>query len=173
MGNLTNVDKTLDPEPWANDERLKDAFQVGTVNRVIKLIRKLAETLEKAPTSPMSKTVSIPMMWESVKELKQKNFEDLQNACLEHDAYQLSSEKLEEEDIQRAKFVCENARREKRARDKRLVEEISLSDEDEPTASKEHKCGSLDSDVVNDEGTCVISSPSHMSLRPLLRTHVC
>ena len=114
MSSRTNGDKTLDPEPWTNDECLKDVFQVVTVNRVIKLIRKLAETLEKAPTVSMPKTESIPMLWESVKELKQKNFEDLQNSCLEHDAYHLSPEKLEEEDIQRAKFGRENARREKR-----------------------------------------------------------
>ena len=87
MNSRSNDDNAPDPEPWANDERLKDAMQVGTVNKAISLIKLLAEALEKAPIAPMPKTQSIPMLWESAKELKQKNFEDLQNACLEHETY--------------------------------------------------------------------------------------
>ncbi len=72
MNSRSNDDNAPDPEPWANDERLKDTMQVGTVNKTIRLIKLLAVTLEKAPIGPMSKTQSIPILWESAKELKQK-----------------------------------------------------------------------------------------------------
>jgi hypothetical protein len=72
MNGRSNDDNVPDPEPWANDERLKDVMQVGTVNKVITLIKLLAAALEKAPVAPMPKTQSIPMLWESAKELKQK-----------------------------------------------------------------------------------------------------
>ena len=84
----------------------------------------------------------------------------------------MSVEKLEEEDIRRAKFPGENGGCEKRTCDKRPVEEITSVDEGESSVFKERKRGSLVSDAVNEEGTCVISSLSHMSLCPLLCTHV-
>ena len=105
MNSCSNDDNAPDPEPWANDERLKDVMQVGTVNKTIRLIKLLPVALEKAPIVPMPKTQSIPMLWESAKELKQKNFEDLQNAFLEHEAYVLSPEKLATENARRAQFA--------------------------------------------------------------------
>ena len=188
MNSCSNDDNAPDPEPWANDERLKDPMQVGTVNKAIRLIKLLAAALEKASVAPMPKTQSIPMLWESAKELKQKNFEDLQNACLEHEAYVMSPEKFAAENARRAQLSIidaslEESRREQRERaetrraqrdrDKRPAEEISSAEDDGPTVFKQHKRVPLGSDAGNDEGTYATSSPSRVSLRPLLCTHVC
>ena len=72
-----------------------------------------------------------------------KNFEDLIHACHEHGAYKTSAEKLEDDDLLRAKFSREDAERETKARDKRSAEEISSADESEPTSFKERKRVSL------------------------------
>jgi hypothetical protein len=175
MDNSVNGDKAYDLEPWANDVCLKDVLEMGTVNRTVRLILKLVETMEKTPITTMSKTESIPMLWERVKELKPKNFEDLIHTCHDHGTYKMSVEKLEEEAILRAKIAREDTEREekeKKARDKRSEEEINSTDENEPSSQKERKCFSLGFDTVNDEGTCVIPSLSCMSLCPLWCTHV-
>ena len=73
-----------DLEPWANDERLQNFKTQGTINKVVRLILRVAEAMEEAPIGPMPKTKSIPMMWEMVKDLKPQSILDLQNACREH-----------------------------------------------------------------------------------------
>jgi hypothetical protein len=69
-----------DLEPWANDERIQDVRMLGKINKVVRIKLRLADAMENAPIGPMPKTKSIPMMWEMVKELKQENINDLQNA---------------------------------------------------------------------------------------------
>ncbi len=155
MRNGEKGDKPDHLEPWADDERLNDVFQKGTVIRDIKLINKLAETLEKSPIAPMLKIESIPLLWEKSKELKPKNFEDLIHTCHEHGSFKMSVEKLQEETLVRTQHVREDAEREKKARDKRSADEMSSSDEDERSPSKERKRTSSDMNtgIFNDEGT--------------------
>jgi hypothetical protein len=56
-----------------HDERLKNFKGQVTINRVVKLIHKLAEAMETAPIGTMPKTESIPMLWETVKDLSPEN----------------------------------------------------------------------------------------------------
>ncbi len=89
MGSHTDNDKKPIPEPWANDERLKNFKDQVTINRAVKLIHKLAETMETTPIGTMP-TESIPMLWETVKDLRPESLLDLQNACLDYGAYEQS-----------------------------------------------------------------------------------
>ena len=114
MGSRTDNDKTPIPEPWANDERLKNFKGQATINRAVKLIHKLAEAMETAPIGPMPKTESIPMLWETVKDLSSESLLDLQNACLDHGAYEQSEEKNKEENLQREKSARQRAEDEKK-----------------------------------------------------------
>jgi hypothetical protein len=87
MGIRTDNDKVPIPEPWANDECLKNFKDQSSINRVVKLIHKLADAMETAPIAPIPKTESIPMLWETVTEdLRPESLLDLQNACLDHGA---------------------------------------------------------------------------------------
>jgi hypothetical protein len=114
MGSRTDNDKTPIPEPWANDERLKNFKGQAAINRAVKLIHKLAEAMETAPIGPMPKTESIPMLWETVKDLSSESLLDLQNACLDHGAYEQSEEKNKEENLQREKSARQRAEDEKK-----------------------------------------------------------
>ncbi|NBO32239.1 MAG: hypothetical protein EBV05_11790, partial [Cyanobacteria bacterium WB6_1B_304] len=101
MGSRTDNDKAPIPERWANDECLKNFKGQVVINRAVKLIHKLAETMEAAPIGPMPRTESIPMLWETVKDLNPENILDLQKACLDHGVYEQSEEKNKEENLQR------------------------------------------------------------------------
>ena len=90
MSGSEQGEEASDLEPWANDVRLQDFKHQDTINKVVRLILRLAEAMEKTPIGPMPKTKSIPMMWEMVKELKQENIRDLQDVCREHAEYELS-----------------------------------------------------------------------------------
>jgi len=114
MGSRTDNDKTPIPEPWANDERLKNFKGQAAINRAVKLIHKLAEAMETAPIGPMPKTESIPMLWETVKDLSPESLLDLQKACLDHGAYEQSEEKNKEENLQREKSARQRAEDEKK-----------------------------------------------------------
>jgi hypothetical protein len=146
MGSLTDRDKVPIPEPWAN------------INRTVNLIHKLVETMETVPIGPMPKTESIPMLWETVKDLRPENLLDLQKACLVHGTYDQSEEKNKEQNLQREKSVFLKAEDDKKARDKRMSEEISSADESEASSSKKQKCvppgTNTGIDSFNDEGTC-------------------
>ena len=163
----------LDPEPWANDERLQDVLKKSAVIRAIKLIHKLADALEKAPIAPMPKSESIPLLWEKSKDLKEQNFNDLINACHEHDAYRQCDEKTKEENRLREKFAREDEEYlKKQQREKRPAEEINEVDEEAIPLSRERKRTSSDIfNVLQDEGTCANSNSNCMTLWPLLRTH--
>ena len=87
MAHREQGEEAPDLEPWANDVRLQDVTLQGKINKVVRIILRLAEAMEKAPIGPMPKTKSIPMMWEMVKELNQKNISALQDACREHAEY--------------------------------------------------------------------------------------
>ena len=82
MSGSEQVEEDPDLEPWVKDDRLKDYRLQGTINKVVKLILRLAEAMKKAPIGPMPETESIPMLWEKVKDLKQDRILDLQNAWL-------------------------------------------------------------------------------------------
>jgi hypothetical protein len=49
----------------------------ATINRVVKLIHKLVEVMETTPIGTMSKTESILMLWETVKDLSPERLLDL------------------------------------------------------------------------------------------------
>jgi hypothetical protein len=125
MGSLGEGDKAPDPEPWANDERLKDFLKMDTIIRAVRLIQKLAEAMEKAPIGAMLKTESIPMLWEKVKDLKPESILDLQKALLEHGAYRQSEQKDKEDNLEREKFARPMAEFDKKARDKRPLRKKS------------------------------------------------
>jgi hypothetical protein len=158
--------EALDPEPWANDERLKDVFKKSTVIRDIKLIHKLADALDKTPIAPMPKSESIPILWEKSKDLKEQNFNDLINACHEHGAYRQCEEKTEEEKRQREKYErdLEEYQKKQSARvlldsGKRPADEMSAPDEDGFSSTKERKSTSFGMNTdAPDEGTCANSN---------------
>ena len=158
MGSRTDNDKAPIPEPWANDERLKNFKGQAAINRAVKLIHKLAEAMEAAPIGPMPRTESIPMLWETVKDLNPESILDLQKACLDHGVYEQSEEKNKEENLQREKIARHKAEDAKKARDKRMAEEISSADESEPSSFKKQKRippgTNAGIDAFNDEGTC-------------------
>ncbi len=158
MGSRTDDDKAPIPEPWANDECLKIFKGQAGINRAVKLIHKLAETMETAPIGPMPRTESIPMLWETVKDLNPESILDLQKACLVHGVYEQSEEKNKEENLQREKSAHQKSEDAKKARDKRMTEEISSADESEPSSSKKQKRAPSGTnagiDSFNDEGTC-------------------
>ena len=139
MGSRTDNDKGTIPEPWVNDECLKNFKDQTTINRVVKLIHKLVEVMETAPIGTMSKTESILILWETDKDLSPESLLDLQKACLDHGAYEQSEEKNKEENLQREKSVRQKAEDDKKARDKRMVEEINSADESESSSSQEQK----------------------------------
>ena len=58
------------PRPWTDDDRLNDPFILGTFNTVINLIQEFATLAENLPEGRIPKTQSIPVMWETVKDLK-------------------------------------------------------------------------------------------------------
>jgi hypothetical protein len=163
----------LDPEPWANDERLQDVLKKSAVIRAIKLIHKLADALEKAPIAPMPKSESIPLLWEKAKDLKEQNFNDLINACHEHDAYRQCDEKTKEENRHREKCAREDEEYlKKQQREKRPAEEMEEEEEEAIPLSRERKRTASDIfNVLQDEGTCANSNSNCMTLWPLLRTH--
>jgi hypothetical protein len=125
MGNLGEGDKAPDPEPWANDERLKDFLKMDTIIRTVRLIQKLAESMEKTPIGVILKTESIPMLWEKVKDLKPESILDLQKTLLEHGAYRQSEQKDKEENLEREKFARQMTEVDKKARDKRPLRKKS------------------------------------------------
>ena len=53
------------------------------MNQVIKLIQEFATLAEKMPTGRMSRTVSIPKMWEAVEDLKPESIKKLQTSLKE------------------------------------------------------------------------------------------
>ncbi len=53
MSNSEQDEEASDLEPWANDVRLKDFKHQGTINKVVRLILKLADAMQKAPIGPM------------------------------------------------------------------------------------------------------------------------
>jgi len=65
MGSRCARDDNDDPAPWKNDERLKDFKYMNEINRVSKLIIKLAGVMEKAPVGATPKAESIPKLWET------------------------------------------------------------------------------------------------------------
>ena len=169
MSRREQGEEAPDLEPWANDVRLQDVTLQGKINKVVRIILRLAEVMEKAPIGPMPKTKSIPMMWEMVKELKPENISDLQDACREHAEYGAIQEGQKTD---REKFARELANLKKKSNDKRPVEDMSEADEEEIPLSRERKRTSSDIfNVLQDEGTCANSNFNCMTLWPLLRTH--
>jgi hypothetical protein len=123
--------------------------------------------MEKA-IGPMSKTKSIPMMWEMVKELKPENIRDLEDSCREHAQYGA----IQEGNIDREKFAREVTNLKKKSNDKRPGEDMNEEEEEEIPTSRERKSTSSDIfNVLQDEGTCVNSNFNCMTLCPLLHTH--
>jgi hypothetical protein len=116
--------------------------------------------LEKAPIAPIPKSESIPLLWEKSKDLKERNFNDLINACHEHDDYRQCDEKTKEENRLREKFAREDEEYlKKQQREKNPAEEINETDEEEVPSSKERKRTASDIfSVLPDEGTCANSN---------------
>ena len=73
MGSRYATDDNDYPKPWEGDERLKDITLLAEINRVVKLVIRLAEALEKVPVGVVPKAETIPKLWESVKDLKKEN----------------------------------------------------------------------------------------------------
>jgi hypothetical protein len=162
-------EESPDLEPWVNDERLQNFKTQGTINKVVRLILRVAEAMEEAPIGPMPKTKSIPMMWEMVKDLKPENIRDLQDACREHAEYGAiqTGQKTERE-----KFARDLANLQQKSHDKRPADEMSSAEEEEMPSSKERKRTASDIfGVLQDEGTCANSNFNCMTLCPLLRAH--
>jgi hypothetical protein len=158
-----------DLEPWANDERLQNFKTQGTINKVVRLILRVAEAMEEAPIGPMPKTKSIPMMWEMVKDLKPQSILDLQNACREHAEYGAiqAGQKTDRE-----KFARDLANLQKKSNGMRPADEMSEAEEEEIQPSRERKRTASDIfNVLQDEGTCANSNSNCMTLWPSLRTH--
>ena len=168
MAHREQGEEAPDLEPWANDVRLQDVTLQGKINKVVRIILRLAEAMEKAPIGPMPKTKSIPMMWEMLKELKPENIRDLQDACREHAEYGA----IQEGKIEHEKLAHEVANLKKKASDKRSAEDMDEAEEEEIQPSRERKRTASDIfNILQDEGTCVNSNSNCMTLWPLLRTH--
>ncbi len=75
--NHTERDKVPNPEPWSNDECLKIFKDQTVINRSVKLLHKLVEAMETVSIGTMPKTESIPMLWETVKDLIPESLLDL------------------------------------------------------------------------------------------------
>jgi hypothetical protein len=169
MSRLEQGEEAPDLKPWVNDVRLQDFKTQGKINKVVRLILRLAEAMQEEPIGPMPKTKSIPMMWEMVKELKPENIRDLQDAYREHAEYGA----IQEGNIEREKFAREVANLKKKSNDKRPAQEMSSAEEEEIPPSRERKRTSSDIfNVLQDEGRCANSNFNCMTLWPLLRTFV-
>jgi hypothetical protein len=169
MSRREQGEEAPDLEPWANDVRLQDVTLQGKINKVVRIILRLAEAMEKAPIGPMPKTKSIPMMWEMVKELKPENINDLQDACREHAEYGAIQEGQKTD---REKFARDLANLRKTSNDKRPAEDMDEAEEEEIQPSRERKRTASDIfNILQDEGTCANSNSNCMTLWPLLRTH--
>jgi hypothetical protein len=167
MASREQSEEAPDLEPWANDERLQDVIQQPKINKVVRIILRLVDAMEKAPIGPMPKTKSIPRMWEMVKDLNSKKISDLQDACREHAEYGAIGQQTEHEN-----FACDLANLQKKSNDKSPADEMIEADEEEVPSSKERKGTASDIfSVLPDEGTCVNSNFNCMTLCPLLRTH--
>ena len=136
MSRREQGEEAPDFEPWANDVWLQDVTLQGKINKVVRIILRLAEAMEKAPIGPMPKTKSIPMMWEMVKELKPENIRDLQDACREHAEYGAIQEG-QKTDLE--KFARELANLKKKSNDKRPAEDMGEAEEEEIQTSRERK----------------------------------
>jgi len=153
-----------DLEPWANDERLQNFKTQGTINKVVRLILRVAEATEEAPIGPMPKTKSTPMMWEMVKDLKPQSILDLQNACREHAEYGAiqAGQKTDRE-----KFARDLANLQKKSNGMRPADEMSEAEEEEIQPSRERKRTASDIfNVLQDEGTCANSNSNCMTSWP-------
>jgi hypothetical protein len=169
MSRQEQGEEAPDLEPWANDERLQDVTRLGTINKVVRIILRLPDTMENAPIGPMPKTKSIPMMWEMVKELKQENISKLQDACREHAEYGATQAGQKTD---REKFALDLVNLRKPSNDKRPAEEMEEAEEEEIPPPRERKRTVSDIfNVLQDEGTCDNSNSNCMTLWPLLRTH--
>ena len=169
MARREQGEEAPDLEPWANDERLQDVTLQGKINKVVRIILRLADAMENAPIGPMPKTKSIPMMWEMVKELKLKNISDLQDACREHAEYGAIQEGQKTD---REKFARDLANLRKTSNDKRSAEDMDEAEEEEIQPPRERKRTASDIfNILQDEGTCANSNSNCMTLWPLLRTH--
>ena len=78
MSSCPQGDKAPYPEPWSDDESLKNYRHMGTINKVVGLTQELDEIMEKTVIGCMPKTKSIPILWEGVKDLKEEIIRDLQ-----------------------------------------------------------------------------------------------
>ena len=148
-------------EPWANDERLHDVTLQPKINKVVRIILRLADAMENAPIGPMPKTKSIPMMWEMVKELKKENISKLQDACADHAEYGAIQEGQKTD---REKFARDLANLRKPSNDKRSAEEMEEEEEEIPLSRARKRTTSDIFNVLQDEGTCANSNSNCMTL---------
>jgi hypothetical protein len=80
MSSCPQGDKAPYPEPWSDDESLKNYRHMGTINKVVGLTQELDEIMEKTVIGSMTKTKSIAMLWEEAKDLSSESIHELQSA---------------------------------------------------------------------------------------------
>ena len=143
MGSRYATDDNDYPKPWEGDERLKDITLLAEINRVVKLVIKLAEAMEKVPVGAVPKAETIPKLWESVKDLKKENIAKITAATLDLGA--CTAQAKEETDFlfnkeRRAREAVSREREnDKASRDKRSADEIQDENFEEAGSSSKSR----------------------------------